>query len=502
MLLSKRKKRIVLFLTVLSLFISIILLFSSRIPKSIQEKPNIPTSTVVSPSPSPTLIPGKHYVIGQTVVKFRQNVPQHIINEKLNLYHAKIIDSVPQINVFVLQVPQGAEQEVADKLIQDGIVEYAERNSMYEENWIPNDTEYSKQWALPMIKAPEAWDITKGNGVIVAAIENGGAELSHPDLLPNLLDNSGRGTAAHGTKVAGCITAATNNNKGISGTCPECKLLMFNITGYSGSNIAKAITTAADRGAKVISMSFGGSSGVQTVQNAINYGWGKGLISVASAGNEGRKDNRIYPANFPNVVSVSATDRSDKRASFANYGSGVTITAPGVGIRTTTNGGGYANVSGTSFSAPMTAGVIGLIWSTSYGTSPEAVVKRLCDTADKITGTGIQWKCGRVNAFAAVRGATGAPGRQLTIAPRQLLPQLSRTQPSPIGGNTPTPYGVSPRYTCLGSCKTIPATLVPSAQNPLPPKQPGGDTRQDLITRLLGLILWLLQLLFGGFPPR
>jgi thermitase len=414
---------------------------------------------------TPQLIPGKDYAPGHVTVKFKTSVTPTEIRAAIAEHNAKIINQIPSIGVTVLEVAPGQEQIVIDALTKEGLVDYAELDVLREDNaFTPNDTDFSQQYSLKIVKAPEAWDITKGKGVVIANIQNGGADTTHPDLKPNIL--SGNGNIEHGTHTSGIIAAATNNSLGVAGTCPECKLMIQNINGYTATNIAKAITTSADGGAKVISMSFGGTTVSQAEKDAIAYAWGKGSVLVASAGNDATSAVE-YPAGVANVVAVAATDASDKMASYSNFGTWVKIAAPGDKIISTLPGGKYGLMSGTSMAAPMMSGIFGLIWSTSYGTSPTAVVKRACDTADKITGTGTKWQCGRVNVFAAVSGSTTTP----STAPAQ--PTTAPIQPStpPTSLITPSFFPLAPCPTCVS--QNVQATVTP--EQVMPSDNPSTD---------------------------
>jgi len=119
---------------------------------------------------------------------------------------------------------------------------------------------------------------------------------------------------------------------------------------YSG--IANGITWAADKGARIINLSLGGTSSSRTLQDAVNYAWNKKAVLVAAAGNNGN-DTALYPAACSNVVAVSATNSSDSRPSWSNYGSYVDVAAPGESILTLYGADSYAYWNGTSFSSPV-----------------------------------------------------------------------------------------------------------------------------------------------------
>jgi thermitase len=196
------------------------------------------------------------------------------------------------------------------------------------------------------------------------------------------------------------------------------KVLSDNGSG-SWSAIANGIRWAADNGAKVINMSLGGYSASSTVQDAVNYAWGKGVVLVAAAGND-NTTSKLYPAAYDNVIAVAATDRNDRKASFSNYGDWVDIGAPGASILSTTpdhrsriwgRGVKYAYGSGTSMATPFVAGVAGLVWASTCSTNAcvRSAVEGNVDTPSALSGL---WPSGgRLNACKAVGGScTYHPG--------------------------------------------------------------------------------------------
>ncbi len=169
-----------------------------------------------------------------------------------------------------------------------------------------------------------------------------------------------------------------------------------------------------DNGARVINMSLGGSSGSKAVEDAVNYAWGKGAVLVAAAGNSG-SDTPTYPAAYEKVIAVAATDSTDAKASWSNWGSWVDLAAPGVEILSTAPDHRtrlwprpplYATLSGTSMASPHVAGAAGLVWASGYCSTsadqPACVRSRLEETADPVSGTGVYWQRGRVNAYRAL----------------------------------------------------------------------------------------------------
>src|SRR6185369_12664315 len=130
--------------------------------------------------------------------------------------------------------------------------------------------------------------------------------------------------SGHGTAVSGTAAAATNNGTGVAGVGWSTKIMPLKVVDSTGSatysNLASAITYAADHGVRIINVSLAGSTASSTLQSAENYAWNKGTVIFAAAGNSS-SSALLYPAADPNVVAVSATDVNGTFASFSNYGS-------------------------------------------------------------------------------------------------------------------------------------------------------------------------------------
>jgi subtilisin family serine protease len=270
------------------------------------------------------------------------------------------IKTLSQIKVHHIKVPAHALDAIETALRKNPNVEYVEKNFIGAGGMVPNDPGYASQWHLPKISAPQGWDISTGSSNIVIAVLDSGVDPNHPDLSTKLVpgynyvsnNNDTHDVHGHGTAVAGIAAASTNSNIGIAGVAWQNKimpLVVFDSTGYGTySQWISGILYAADHGAKVINMSIGGSSYCSSLQNAVNYAWNKGIVLVACAMNTG-SNTPYYPAALNNVIAVSATNYYDNFASFSNYGNWIAVSAPGDGIYTTTNGGGYGSGVGTSF---------------------------------------------------------------------------------------------------------------------------------------------------------
>ncbi len=343
-----------------------------------------------------------------------------------------------------------------------------------EDGWMyiqatPNDPRYTEQWhyyeATGGLNVPNAWDVTTGQGAVVAVIDTG--ITSHPDLNPNVLpgydmissastanDGNGRDSDAtdagdasaanecgpgsrasssswHGTHVAGTVAAVGNNREGVTGVAYNAKIVPIRALGKCGgrtSDIADAIIWAAGgsvRGvpnnpnpAQVINLSLGGSGSCdRTSQAAINRAVALGATVVVAAGNSNIDANRATPANCQNVVTVAATGRTGGKASYSNFGRVVDVAAPGGdqrtgrsdGVLSTLNSGrtrpaqpSYAYYQGTSMAAPHVAGVAALMYSVNPSISPAEVEEALTSTARRFPNRCNSCGSGIVDAEAAV----------------------------------------------------------------------------------------------------
>lgn len=348
----------------------------------------------------------------RVIVKFKAGARA---NEVAAKHGASVLKSIAHGEYQVLNVPAGQAEQFVERLSRDADVEQVEVDAILTANRIPNDPYYSYQWHLPKIGANYGWDITIGTTARTIAIIDSGVDLNHPDLAAKIVagydfvnnDPVADDDHGHGTHVAGTAAAITNNSTGIAAVDWNAKIMPIKALNAQGSgytsDIIESIYFAADHGAHVINMSFGGGAASSSFQSAVNYAWNKGLVLVAAAGNSG-VSTKQYPAAYNYVFSVAATDQNDLKTSWSNYGaSWVDIAAPGISIFSTTIDG-YTYMSGTSMASPIVAGAVSLAWSKNTGYSNAAVVDRICKMADPVPGTGTYWACGRVNLYKSVNG--------------------------------------------------------------------------------------------------
>lgn len=355
---------------------------------------------------------------GRILVQARVGVSEAELDDVLFEHGGRRVGALHQIRVHVVSVPPQAEEAVARALSKHPKISFAEPDALIPpDDTIPNDPKYVSQWHLPLMKAPAAWDYTLGDGVVAAVLDTG-VDGTHPDLagklVPgwNLYDNNAdtSDVYGHGTNVAGVIGAAANNALGVASLAWNTKIMPVRISQPDGyayySTIASGLTWAADHGARVANISYM-VTGSSTVTSAADYFRKKGGLVFASAGNTGALEST--PEN-PTIISVSATTSTDTKASWSSYGNYIDVAAPGSGILTTAKGGGYASVSGTSFSSPAAAAVGALLFSLNPTLSPDQVERLLEETAVDLgtAGWDTYYGHGRVDAQAAVLAALEA----------------------------------------------------------------------------------------------
>ncbi|SPP99478.1 Serine protease, subtilase family [Candidatus Sulfobium mesophilum] len=380
--------------------------------------------------PGPFSMGHSPFVEDELLVQPKAGVSEAKSSQILSEQGATEFDEIPQIRVKVIKVPAHALEKVKVALAHNPHINYVENNYFIEPMLIPNDPSFTSEWHLVKISAPQAWDVSRGSAGATIAILDSGVDPAHPDLAGKLVggynfranNTDTHDVYGHGTKVAGSAAAIANNGIGVAGVAWESTimpLVVADSTGYATwSALASATTWAADRGVRVLNMSFGSPTGSSTLQNAINYAWNKGALIFAAAGNSANSTPN-FPASGQNVVAVSATASTDSLASFSSYGSWVDISAPGASILTTTNGGSYGSVSGTSFSSPIAAAVAALVIGTNPSLTNVQVEQILKENADDLGTSGFDqyFGYGRVNAYKSVLAAFDAQPLVDTTAP-------------------------------------------------------------------------------------
>ncbi len=361
------------------------------------------------------------YATDRILVKFTSDAAPATIHTLSARFGASERRRIQGLGVRVMSLPRGSDPKaVAAALAKDPNVEYAEPDYVVRASLTPNDTYYSLQWGPPKISAPAAWDVTTGSTEVTIAIIDTGIDPGQPDLAGRVVagydfanaDSDPSDDHGHGTACAGVIGANGNNGQGVAGLDWSARLLAVKVLDASGSGydsaVADGITYAVDHGARVISMSLGGSEAGETLQNAIDYAYGKGALLVAASGNES-SGTVTYPAAFPHVLAVGALDNADALASFSNFGAAQDVVAPGVSIATTYLNGSYVYYSGTSAATPFVSGVAGLLLAKNPTLTADTMEAAIRAGAVDLGSAGwdqtFGW--GRIDAAKALNAVTG-----------------------------------------------------------------------------------------------
>jgi len=354
----------------------------------------------------------------------------------------------------------------AKEIYNSKLAEVVTRNCLLSLNDIqPNDPLFAQSWHHPKIDMPKAWELSIGSDEITIAVVDTGIDASHPefsragesilvpgantarclsdtfptnptcrtqnppcpicndvtDTSPVVLEN--QSLSPHGTQVAGVIAAVGNNGIGVAGIGWNFKIMPIRVSDRTDatayiSDLDQGIVRAAELGADVINVSFSGAfrPSAQVIGLQVRA---MGALYVNSSGNTGQdmlQDcKEMYGNTSPNctdvlidhssVIIVGASTQNDQRAAFSSFGAPIDVIAPGVSIRTTSPNASYSSPSGTSFSAPIVSGVLGLIRSLAPALSLPQVEEILFGTSEPVLNNPLQEGHGRINAHEALVAA-------------------------------------------------------------------------------------------------
>jgi subtilisin family serine protease len=394
----------------------------------------------------------------QLIVGFTNDTSRSESAAIVNDTDASIDRRLPGGSALITVDPGASLDGVADELESDDSVRYASPNFTVHATAIASDPLImdGSEWGLLRIHAPSAWEAADGTGAVVAVLD-GGVNAANPDLagalwtntaeIPgNGLDDDNNGfvddvngadwverdgnpndTGGHGSHVAGTVAAQAGNNFAGSGVAPGAKVMPLRfLDGNGAGTVADAIAGidyAIAHHADVINASWGGPDFSPPLRDAFARAGAAGITIVAAAGNDGVSNDAAptYPAafNLPNLISVAASDRRDKLASFSNYGSSIDVAAPGVEI-VSTEGATTGYMSGTSMAAPHVAAIAALARGFRPGLSPqyvigaiEAGVRKNATLSGKVRTGGVADAAGTLNALGAgiaISDAGASPG--------------------------------------------------------------------------------------------
>ncbi|WP_433476783.1 S8 family serine peptidase [Spirillospora sp. CA-142024] len=334
----------------------------------------------------------------------------------------------------------------------------------------PTDQIRSREWHLDVLSAQKAWRYSRGRGVTVAVLDTGvdkrhpdltGRVVTGPDLTGGLRRPGSRYWGLHGTSMASIIAGHGHGpglSQGMMGVAPLSRVLSIRVTlenddplrrdngQQAGTGdrdaVAQGIRYAVDHGAQIINMSLGGGrqsyNGTPSQEKAIRYALGKGVVLIASAGNDGSGANRKnFPAAYPGVIAVGALDRRLRLWKDSNRRSNAAVCAPGVEIVSADASNGYVVGTGTSASSAMVAGVAALVRSRYPRLSPDEVRRALVQ--------GSPARPGHPTGSTECRGTVDA-ARTLVAANT-----INKTSSGPV--ETPPPSSAAPAPAARSSAR-------------------------------------------------
>lgn len=352
-------------------------------------------------------------------------------------------------NMGLLTIPNDVSiDEAMLAAANDDTVAYVQVNPVLTPDIITNDPmtlgTTDASWQINNINAPQSWDRLTVDGKVTIAVFDDGTRLTHEDLADNTLvndawdagldtqltiavgNNGDDDIKGHGTMVAGMAAARANNGKGLVGTSYNASMLPVKLSGPTGWEIAQAATYVVNNKDRlnirvvVISYEDGPYAAEQTNPQDIIYSSvlklnNAGILVVASGGNDQyhtkinpatSQSYYVYPSDYPETLSVTATDYKNDWPDWSDYNEKKDLAAPGANILTTTfdSDSSYALANGTSFSAPSAAGVAALVFAANPNLTPAEAKQILETTAIDLGAQGYDpyFGNGLVNADEAV----------------------------------------------------------------------------------------------------
>lgn len=377
------------------------------------------------------------FVPGRVLVQFRPETLSLRSVDVIAEEGASDAGEIAGTGVHIVELPAGtAEQDFLEAFQSRPEVEFAELDRIVPPaGMVPNDPWYPNEWHLSSISAPDAWSTTTGSPSVSIAILDTGVDGTHPDLAQNMVPgwniyNNNSDTSdvfGHGTAVAGTVAALSNNGSGVASIAWGCRLMPVRISDLNGnatySAAASGLTWAADHGARVANISYIMTDS-STVTSAARYFQSKGGVVTISAGNYSTFDSSV---DNPYVLTVSGITGSNVIWANSNTGNNIDLCAPYY-VYTTIAGARYSGMVGTSFSAPIVAGVAALVISVNPSLTASQIQDILKQSADDLGPVGFDstYGWGRVNAARAVSLAGGSPPPPVDTTP----PTVSISSPT------------------------------------------------------------------------
>ncbi len=394
------------------------------------------------------------YVPGEIIVKFEPGVSREKIANINSRHGTEEIYTSPYAGFKLLKIPKSKTvEEMVEIYSKNPNVEYALPNAIAHASMVPNDPLYRYQWnfkgGIGGINVEPAWDISTGQGVVVAVLDTGVAyenygsyivapDLSNTNFVPgyDFVNNDAHPNDDHyhGTHVAGTLAQNTNDGYGVAGVAYGCSIMPVKVMAGSGNGtlqqLIDGIYFATDNGADIISMSLTFDPGYypgQALDDSLEYAYNNGVTIVAAAGNE-QTGSVSYPAAYYRCIAVGATNYNGVKADYSNYGTELDVVAPG-GDSQDLNGDGYMDgvlqntfniqtkdptdfnwwfLTGTSMATPHVSGIAALMLEANGEATPYDIREALENTARDMGDQGWDqyYGHGLVNATAALEYIT------------------------------------------------------------------------------------------------
>ena len=464
-------------------------------------------------------VESKSVAVTLKVLESRLNLPAGCILEEPMVFGLireedplRAASPVPDSFLY-LRLPAGLDVEHCLAMLKGNpLLEYAEPDYLGTGGRVPADPNYGSQWhhanktkPSASIQSTKAWNITTGSTNILVAVLDTGLMASFLEftnrVVPgynfaynstNTLDDYG-----HGTMVASTLCANAGNGHFGAGVDWQCRLMPVKVLDSNNSGLyswwAQGINYAVAHGAKVINLSSGGSSADTTLSSAIFNAIQKGVIFITITHNDGVGTIR-FPGSYSHSITLGATDEKDLKTDFSNWGPQISLVAPGIDIYGQGSSGSLENWHGTSFSAPLAAGVCSLMASVRPDLNQTAAFNLLCLGADDEVGDAldtpgfdVRYGWGRLNAYNSLLLATT---RISSVNFSNDAPVLSWTSPSNASTkqpylvqNAPAPEGPWSDTTANGSFNYT--TNLTSWSGPTI-RAPGGEQFYRVVLRSLG----------------
>jgi thermitase len=369
-------------------------------------------------------------VAAEYLVKYRSDVAIQMLSHNNKF---QITDVHSRGHLMKVDIPENRKLSAIVELLSNPNVEYMVPNARMHLYTAPVDTQaLQSQWAMGKVNAEQAWQRAgnRGSKGIVVAVIDTGADYNHKSLAPNMvpgydfakndsdpMDQTSAQNPGHGTHCSGIIGATGLVDQGTIGLSPEVSIMPLRFIDETGggdlNNSVKAIDYAIDNGAKVISASWGAKisrTEAQPIIEAIERANKAGIVFVVAAANDGKNNDKTeyYPTNadLENTISVAASNSTDAKPSWSNFGRAkVNIASPGDGILSTLPSDKYGNLSGTSMATPLVAGLVALIRAQDPTLNPMQIRSLLQASAAKVA---IETACDcRIDASSAVDMVVG-----------------------------------------------------------------------------------------------